>query len=344
MKIINKLTIALLLGFSNLSLFAQDSLIHNSMYVNHLQSYSTLYFSPFWNMEQIVLDSVSETGKHYTATVVDMDSILIIDTFKTMSAPMFSNYTLREKDEKVYFSGYLRKVQTTSSGIYTDSFRVDNILLYDYTMNPGDSFHVNIPYLELDFYFRLDSIVPIMYGDSIVRESFYMSHSKVFNHKNQSIWIKGMGSNMGLSYLPASYYQLGVLYADLLSLCSNSQLVYLNNLFEKSQFNSYCTSEGLNEIMDYFRKNTSTMEINSNKSEILLFPNPAGNEFFIQYPSDYTKETTLQLMDVRGRVVFQSPNQVNSINTENLPSGIYFLQIQNLNKYQHETHKIIISK
>jgi hypothetical protein len=261
-----------------------------------------------------------------------------------MSAPMFSNYTLREKDEKVYFSGYLRKVQTTSSGIYTDSFRVDNILLYDYTMNPGDSFHVNIPYLELDFYFRLDSIVPIMYGDSIVRESFYMSHSKVFNHKNQSIWIKGMGSNMGLSYLPASYYQLGVLYADLLSLCSNSQLVYLNNLFEKSQFNNYCTSEGLNEIMDYFRKNTSTMEINSNKSGILLFPNPAGNEFFIQYPSDFTNETTLQLMDVQGRVVFQSPNQVNSIKTENLPSGIYFLQIQNLNKYQHETHKIIISK
>jgi hypothetical protein len=344
MKITKVLTIALLLGFSNLSLVAQDTLIHSSMYVNHLQSYSTLYFSPFWNMEQIVLDSATQTGKHYTATVVDMDSILIIDTFKTMSAPMFSNYTLREKDEKVYFSGYLRKVQTTSSGIYTDSFRVDNILLYDYTMNPGDSFHVNIPYLELDFYFRLDSIVPIMYGDSIVRESFYMSHSKVFNHKNQSIWIKGMGSNMGLSYLPASYYQLGVLYADLLSLCSNSQLVYLNNLFEKSQFNNYCTSEGLNEIMDYFRKNTSTMEINSNKSGILLFPNPAGNEFFIQYPSDFTNETTLQLMDVQGRVVFQSPNQVNSIKTENLPSGIYFLQIQNLNKYQHETHKIIISK
>jgi hypothetical protein len=295
-------------------------------------------------MEQIVLDSVSDTGKHYTATVVDMDSILILDTFMAMSAPMFSNYTLREKDEKVYFSGYLRKVQTTSSGIYNDSLRVDNLLLYDYTMNTGDSFHVNIPYLELDFYFRLDSVVPVMYRDGIVRESFYMSHSKVFNHKNQSIWIKGMGSNMGLCYLPASYNQLGVLYADLLSLCSNSQLVYLDSFFEKVQFNNYCTSEGLNEIMDYFRKSTSAMEIRTNKSEILLYPNPARNEFFIQYTPDFTLETSLQLMDMQGRVVFQSPNQVNSINTENLPSGIYFLQIKNLNIYHHETHKIIISK
>ncbi|MCO6494962.1 MAG: T9SS type A sorting domain-containing protein [Bacteroidetes bacterium] len=43
-----------------------------------------------------------------------------------------------------------------------------------------------------------------------------------------------------------------------------------------------------------------------------------------------------------GKTVYRSEEASPSISVKDLPSGIYFLQIQNLNNYHYETHKIII--
>jgi hypothetical protein len=88
----------------------------------------------------------------------------------------------------------------------------------------------------------------------------------------------------------------------------------------------------------------NVVEISNPKGLCLVYPNPARNEFYIQYPPELERDTKIQLSDLHGRIVFQSTTQQNTINTENLPSGIYFLQIKNLNNDHYETHKIIISR
>lgn len=118
----------------------------------------------------------------------------------------------------------------------------------------------------------------------------------------------------------------------------------------ENRFSSFWQSAAILKLDSYgclepgFHATDNVVKINNPSNLCLVYPNPARNEFFIQYPADFTSEIKVQLTDMQGRVVFHSPNQVNTINTENLPSGIYFLQIQTLNNYHHETHKIIISR
>jgi hypothetical protein len=322
MKHIKLLLAGSFLFFSQLSVKSQSFFIDSSEYYIHLRPISmTGGFYPFWNKEQIVLDSTGTEGEYYTTTLLNMDSILLEDTFISLSAPLNSTYQLRVKEDKVYFSGFVRKAVTQSS-FNSDSMFIENFLLYDFTMQPGDSLHVDIPYLEMDFYFVLDSVVPVLYRDDTLRETFFMRHTSHSNLGNKSKWIKGIGSNLGLNYLPSTYIFMNPLYTELLSLCNYNQLIFMNDFFEKPQFTDYCSDEGIDELVKYFRKNSS---LNENKLEqaVSIYPNPTTGKIWIK--SVNTAE--FEIRDQLGKKLMEGVFE-NSIEVSELKPGIYHLTIK----------------
>jgi hypothetical protein len=79
--------------------------------------------------------------------------------------------------------------------------------------------------------------------------------------------------------------------------------------------------------------NPSLSDINqaSNQNQLLIYPNPAQNNFTIQ--TNNADKHTLQLFDINGKLVLsQTINGTSNINTANLPAGVYNLSLQNPNQ------------
>lgn len=78
-----------------------------------------------------------------------------------------------------------------------------------------------------------------------------------------------------------------------------------------------------------------------------LYPNPNNGNFTLAYDLKQTPEATIQLLDVTGKIVYTTSidnlNNIIQINTNDLHSGIYFIQLMNKNSLLW-TDKVMISK
>lgn len=65
---------------------------------------------------------------------------------------------------------------------------------------------------------------------------------------------------------------------------------------------------------------------------ILAYPNPADNQLFVECELTVG---TLSIIDISGRVVAQSPflNKMQEVNTSNLKSGMYIMNIHGIDKH-----------
>ncbi|MEZ4781746.1 MAG: T9SS type A sorting domain-containing protein [Flavobacteriaceae bacterium] len=61
-------------------------------------------------------------------------------------------------------------------------------------------------------------------------------------------------------------------------------------------------------------------------SEINIFPNPSSNLIHIQTPS-HLSVSFVRLIDINGKIVLESQNQLHKINISNLANGMYLLQL-----------------
>jgi hypothetical protein len=125
----------------------------------------------------------------------------------------------------------------------------------------------------------------------------------------------------------------------------------LRNKTGKVKFGFYATSTVSNEDNDWFIDNFSIKDtVFVGIDEIMLedqfkiYPNPNRGVFNIQNYGT-TKNTSLKLVDVQGRLVYDniqkfSNNETFEINVENLNSGIYILLIQSEGKL--EQHRVVI--
>lgn len=85
-------------------------------------------------------------------------------------------------------------------------------------------------------------------------------------------------------------------------------------------------------IRPYFGYRVVGMDNISEKTDIKFYPNPAKDYIYIDTP----KQTDTKIMDINGRIVKHSYDK--TINIDDLPNGLYILQINNQNK------KLIITK
>ena len=80
---------------------------------------------------------------------------------------------------------------------------------------------------------------------------------------------------------------------------------------------------------------------NINDIEIIVYPNPVTKELFIDISGHLNY--IIELHTLKGQLIF-SANNIKSISTENLKSGIYILKFQDLKSTSYFTEKIIVSK
>lgn len=68
---------------------------------------------------------------------------------------------------------------------------------------------------------------------------------------------------------------------------------------------------------------TGIVEV-KNKQELIIYPNPANNNFKFAYS---TNIKSYKLIDYTGRIILQGEYSDNGVNVEQLPSGIYMVQV-----------------
>ncbi|WP_170835687.1 T9SS-dependent M36 family metallopeptidase [Chryseobacterium wanjuense] len=90
----------------------------------------------------------------------------------------------------------------------------------------------------------------------------------------------------------------------------------------------------------------ATDEVKTVKDNISIYPNPAKNEFFINFPSNTLGKVSVEIYDMSGKLVSSedkiSPDAKKSISTDKLINGTYMVKVKGLGF--DATSKVIVKK
>lgn len=90
----------------------------------------------------------------------------------------------------------------------------------------------------------------------------------------------------------------------------------------------------------------ATGEVNADNSTISIYPNPAKNEFFINFPSKILGKVSVEIYDMSGKLVSSedkvSPDAKKSISTDKLINGTYLVKVKGIGI--DKTTKLIVKK
>jgi hypothetical protein len=243
------------------------------------------------------------TGKK-TATI---DSMMVLtqmgDTtyFVSRRNPPNLNYYLKVLD---------RVFEITSSK--------DTTLVYDYSLNEGDSFY----YKKGNTTFYVDSVrdVPLLNGKYY--RHWYLHHNMW--QKANLIWIKDLGEIFyGWDYF-LSTVQTNV-GGGIVSICTNNEVVYWSSkLIQEPGFpiSPDCNYEQI-------RRNVSVSL--PGLTRMKLYPNPARDYLCISGDPS----VTYSIYDGLGTMVLEGIGAA-EIDISNLPMGIYFICFENKGVVQRE--------
>jgi hypothetical protein len=181
----------------------------------------------------------------------------------------------------------------------------DEILMYDFSLNIGDTIHSNSPYGYLKFPTNTISDIDIIeLENNQFRRRFRLNDSGEY-------WIEGIGSTNGLFY--PIYETLIGTANDLLCYKQNDTTIYLNNPECDKCFCSLATS-----ILE-----------STKKSNILkIYPNPGTSEIFIEPPFEQGL-STIYIYNSNGNLIkaINASSFPLKLKIKDLPLGIYFIQV-----------------
>ncbi|MBB6369378.1 T9SS-dependent M36 family metallopeptidase [Chryseobacterium shigense] len=90
----------------------------------------------------------------------------------------------------------------------------------------------------------------------------------------------------------------------------------------------------------------STEDVQIAKNKISIYPNPAKNEFYINFPSSTIGKVSLEIYDMSGKLVSSedkiSPEAKKAVSTSNLVNGTYMVKVKGLGI--DATSKVIVKK
>lgn len=181
----------------------------------------------------------------------------------------------------------------------------DEILIYDFSLNIGDTIHSNSPYGYLSY--QTNTISDI---DTIELENNQFRRRFRINDTGE-YWIEGIGSNRGLFY-PITESLIGTAN-DLLCFKQNDTIIYLNNPECDKCFCSLATA---------------ILEITKKSNILKIYPNPGTSEIFIEPPFEKGL-STINMYNSNGNLI----NTINAssfpikLKIKDLPFGIYFIRV-----------------
>ncbi len=185
----------------------------------------------------------------------------------------------------------------------------DEILMYDFTANQGDTLSVGLqaPYEPL----IVDSIGVVEINDT-ERIIYYLS-----NYEYSETWIDGIGSNKGICWSGSALIVGG--WYRFLCMSENGELIYMNPNYESC----YLITE-INEI---------------NNPIIQIYPNPSKE--FIRIENNQNAEIkSITLININGQITKQFDSKKTYLDISEITSGLYILKISYENVVL--TEKVII--
>ena len=196
--------------------------------------------------------------------------------------PSSDNYDLYlyTKDNKVY-------------KLYSDSL----LILYDFTLEVGDTFNVRDANPDNIIEFYVDSVGEIELNE-IMRKMIILKD----NNNRKIEWIEGIG--------------------DII----NGLRLFEYDINSNGSLSLQCFTE--NNVELFGSCNTAINNSNSTAANINLYPNPFSD--YLEIESNVKLIENLTLYSINGKVLFKSlnPNSHIRINTKSLLSGQYILKIQ----------------
>lgn len=187
-------------------------------------------------------------------------------------------------------------------------------------------------------YSQLTSIDTVMYDDHIKRRRYVFDWvSKNFDGTIDTLsnsghyWIEGIGSTfgffpdqMGTLFYPVTPYVV----KDLLCFQQNDTLMYSHPRLYKGE----CYVDMLVDVKDP-----------EHSPVVNIYPNPVVDQLFIQHDLNLSKNSSMVLMDVMGRVVLQKPLDASPVQSDvsAIVPGIYFVQIRSKEGQVRVNKKII---
>ena len=212
--------------------------------------------------------------------------------------------------------GYLREDTATSRIYFMDNLFSPEILLYDYSLQVGDSIYYDFVvqgFYYTDGYFTVDSIsmVNIQAGP---RRLFYLNnHSApfqpfplewiesvghpghvIFTHSANEYWGGGLFS-MCNDYLIRDYYQ------SLTCFEHSSQKVFFDSCAHAQAVNNMCFfyADSCN-----FWNICGSLDENGLISEFVVSPNPSSSEVTLIIEANRSDKAVLNVYDIAGKLMF----------------------------------------
>ena len=180
----------------------------------------------------------------------------------------------------------------------------DEILIYDFSLNVGDTMFSNSPFGYLGY-----GICIITGIDSIELENNQFRRRFIINETSytQDYWIEGIGSIGGLFH-PIMDYVIGS-YCELTCFKDNETAVYINN---PACDKCFCTLL------------TPVKELEKGKEFVNIYPNPATNEITIEIQKE-KGTSTIKIFNLYGKQIEnrESNSFPVKLNIDYWPNGVY---------------------
>lgn len=340
-----KLLFSISLLFATTNLKSQSFFADSACFYTYTSSYNLSggTFNATLHKEQIFLDSINLKGEYY--------SVKYIPSY-FMYSERAKDYNLRVLDSQVFFTGYILRG-------FNDSFWNENLLIFDYTLNVGDTLKINFN-SEL-VYVLIDSIATMQTLDGKLRKVQYYSpmsntdtkYLRTFN-SSQYYTIMGLGGTTGLLTYSEGYN----IFKSLISVCKSNQVIYKNdsfvNYFEtqlqnrdinfgQTILNNACDDDSLGMMLEKINR----LDIQKiDYGLINLYPNPAKDFITLEWKTN-AKAANVIVTDVQGKTIAQQAWKANencNLITETWPNGMYFVRILTSDNNTTIVRKVLINK
>jgi hypothetical protein len=244
--------------------------------------------------------------------------------------------------------GYIREDTTARKVYFMDLSQTAERLMYDFTLQTGDSIYVDggsqFHYFPAGYYV-LDSITPFQTISGITNKFTFQPSGGSSPFINPLIWLEGIGFPGELIYdIPAAngggsglfsacsngfnWYA----YEKILTCYEHDAKVYFDSCTYAYAVQNTCFN--INDSCDYYNICGSIDELSS-LINIKVSPNPAGGEIMIETDVIQNDVIELQLISVSGQKFSLSEKIILTRGLQRIPvslpdvaNGLYLLQIE----------------
>jgi hypothetical protein len=204
--------------------------------------------------------------------------------------------------------------------VYVNLNNTGEFLLYDFTLNVGDTIHSNAPSGPL-------SNSPVIYHIDTIQ--LMTGEKRKMFHCNEFNYIEGIGSLDGL-FGPLSYICtcIPAYFTNLVCFTSGEDEIYTDKY--------WCADGNCCGVL------TGITDPKADKARSSLYPNPATDRVKIDFSNTNDPCTSVEIMDFQGRKISSLPVSETvglTIDVSNYHAGIYFILVRFANGF--ETHKLI---